>query len=251
MSDGSGTPMFPARDARLTPEAVAERGFTQVKRGYAESEVRAFLRMVSDDLGSMRSRERELASRIQELEARLSRPSQPPSDQDLIAALGEETARVLGQAREAALARGERKFDQLLPLCSSKTLGLIREFQNAVVRELVERSLSSAEELGVSTVLISGGVAANRQLRATFEERAKRSGLDVYFPSLALSTDNAAMIAAAAHALTLDAARSAYWTSNVRERNSSLTRADFSRAFPMQSEAMRVRVLQALTQLGF
>jgi N6-L-threonylcarbamoyladenine synthase len=103
------------------------------------------------------------------------------------------------EAREAALARGERKFDQLLPLCSSKTLGLIREFQNAVVRELVERSLSSAEELGVSTVLISGGVAANRQLRATFEERAKRSGLDVYFPSLALSTDNAAMIAAAAY----------------------------------------------------
>jgi N6-L-threonylcarbamoyladenine synthase len=88
------------------------------------------------------------------------------------------------EAREAALARGERKFDQLLPLCSSKTLGLIREFQNAVVRELVERSLSSAEELGV---------------RATFEERAKRSGLDVYFPSLALSTDNAAMIAAAAY----------------------------------------------------
>jgi len=103
------------------------------------------------------------------------------------------------EAREAALARGERKFDQLLPLCSSKTLGLIREFQNAVVRELVERSLSSAEELGVPTVLISGGVAANRQLRATFEERAKRSGLDVYFPSLALSTDNAAMIAAAAY----------------------------------------------------
>jgi hypothetical protein len=60
-----------------------------------------------------------------------------------------------------------------------------------------------------------------------------------------------AMIAAAAHALTLDASRAAYWTSNVRERNSSLTRADFSRAFPMQSEAMRVRVLQALAQLGF
>jgi tetratricopeptide (TPR) repeat protein len=60
-----------------------------------------------------------------------------------------------------------------------------------------------------------------------------------------------AMIAATAHALTLDAARAAYWTSNVRERNSSLTRTDFSRAFPMQSEAMRVRVLQALAQLGF
>src|SRR6266436_9655867 len=58
MTDSSGTPMFPARDYRLTPEAVAERGFSHVKRGYAESEVRAFLRMVADDLGSMRTRER-------------------------------------------------------------------------------------------------------------------------------------------------------------------------------------------------
>src|SRR5262252_4613805 len=38
-------------------------------------------------------------------------------------------------AREAALARGERNFEQLLPLCSTKTLALIREFQNAVVRD--------------------------------------------------------------------------------------------------------------------
>ena len=60
-----------------------------------------------------------------------------------------------------------------------------------------------------------------------------------------------AMIAAAAHALILTAARAAYWTAKVRERNSSLTRADFSRSFPMQSESMRVRVLQALAQLGF
>jgi TolB-like protein/DNA-binding winged helix-turn-helix (wHTH) protein len=60
-----------------------------------------------------------------------------------------------------------------------------------------------------------------------------------------------AMIAAAAQALALDAAAAARWTSNVRERNSSLTRADFSRAFPMQSETMRARVLRALAQLGF
>ena len=60
-----------------------------------------------------------------------------------------------------------------------------------------------------------------------------------------------AMIAAAAHALKLDAARAAYWAANVRERNPSLTRADFSRAFPMKSDAMRLRVQQALAQLGF
>ncbi len=101
--------------------------------------------------------------------------------------------------REAAIARGERKFDQLLPLCGPKTLALVREFQNAVVRDLVERTMRAAEELNVATVLVSGGVAANRQLRATFEDRARSAGLNVYFPSHALSTDNAAMIAAAAY----------------------------------------------------
>src|SRR5438046_907686 len=63
------------------------------------------------------------------------------------------------QARESAIARGERKFDQLLPLCGARTLGLVREFQNAVVRDLVERTLRAAEELGVPTLLVSGGVA--------------------------------------------------------------------------------------------
>ena len=103
------------------------------------------------------------------------------------------------RTREEALQRGERKFEQLLPLCSPKTLALVREFQNAVVRELVERTMRAAEELSVESVLVSGGVAANSQLRATFEERGKSAGIDVFFPSRALSTDNAAMIAAAAY----------------------------------------------------
>jgi N6-L-threonylcarbamoyladenine synthase len=103
------------------------------------------------------------------------------------------------QTREAAVARGERKFDQLLPLCSQKTLGLVKEFQNAVVRDLVDRTIQAAESLGVPTILVSGGVAANRQLRAVFEDRARALALKVYFPSMALSTDNAAMIAAAAY----------------------------------------------------
>jgi N6-L-threonylcarbamoyladenine synthase len=102
-------------------------------------------------------------------------------------------------AREAAIARGERSFQQLLPLCGPKTLGLVREFQNAVVHDLVERTMRVADELNVPTVLVSGGVAANRQLRSSFEERARNTGFNVYFPSPALSTDNAAMIAAAAY----------------------------------------------------
>jgi len=101
--------------------------------------------------------------------------------------------------REQAMAQGHRTFDELLPLCSPATLGLVREFQNAVVRDLVERTLAAAEESGVGSILVSGGVAANAMLRATLLGRARERGLKVYFPSRELSTDNAAMIAAAAY----------------------------------------------------
>lgn len=60
-----------------------------------------------------------------------------------------------------------------------------------------------------------------------------------------------AMIAAAAQALGGDAARAAFWAANARARNASLTAADFFRAFPMQSDAMRGRVAKALAGLGF
>ena len=115
--------------------------------------------------------------------------------------------------REDALARGERKFDQLFPLCSKTTLGLVREFQNAVIRDLVERTMAASEQLDVESILVSGGVAANSQLRATFVERAKAAGVEVFFPSRALSTDNAAMIAAAAYS-RLRAGRLADFTLN-------------------------------------
>jgi N6-L-threonylcarbamoyladenine synthase len=101
--------------------------------------------------------------------------------------------------REAALARGERKYEQLLPLCSPQTLALVREFQNAVVRDLVDRTMAAAGQLYADSVLVSGGVAANSQLRSTFEQRGKSAGIETYFPSRGLSTDNAAMIAAAAY----------------------------------------------------
>jgi N6-L-threonylcarbamoyladenine synthase len=102
-------------------------------------------------------------------------------------------------AREAALARGERKAAQLRPLCSRQTLDLVASFQRSVVGDLVNRTLAAAEERDARSVLVSGGVAANSELRRTFEEEAGALGLEVFFPSRALSTDNAAMIAAAAY----------------------------------------------------
>jgi N6-L-threonylcarbamoyladenine synthase len=101
--------------------------------------------------------------------------------------------------RNSVIERGERSFEQLQALCSPQTLALIKEFQDAVVRDLVERTMSVAERISAESVLVSGGVAANSALRAAFEARGKATGIEVFFPSRALSTDNAAMIAAAAY----------------------------------------------------
>ncbi|MFZ0909927.1 MAG: tRNA (adenosine(37)-N6)-threonylcarbamoyltransferase complex transferase subunit TsaD [Candidatus Acidiferrales bacterium] len=103
------------------------------------------------------------------------------------------------EERNAALARGERKADALKPLCSQATLDLIASFQKAVVGDLVRRTIAAALEYKSKSILVSGGVAANRDLRTEFEKSGKREGMEVYFPSRALSTDNAAMIAAAAY----------------------------------------------------
>jgi N6-L-threonylcarbamoyladenine synthase len=103
------------------------------------------------------------------------------------------------EARTKALQQGFRKAADLMPLCSPRTLSMIRNFQAAVVQDLVNRTLEAAAETRARTVLVSGGVAANSELRARFESRASALGLNVFFPSRALSTDNAAMIAAAAY----------------------------------------------------
>jgi N6-L-threonylcarbamoyladenine synthase len=103
-------------------------------------------------------------------------------------------------AREQAMARGERSADALRALSSPATLDLAASFQRAVVDSLVSRTLAAAEEHAVRTVFVSGGVAANSELRRVFEAEAGGRGIEVFFPSRALSTDNAAMIAAAGHA---------------------------------------------------
>jgi N6-L-threonylcarbamoyladenine synthase len=87
--------------------------------------------------------------------------------------------------------------DELRRHCSQATLDLIASFQNAVVQDLVERTLAAADDARVDTIFVSGGVACNSLLRRRFSEESR--GFQVFFPSLALSTDNAAMIAAAGY----------------------------------------------------
>jgi N6-L-threonylcarbamoyladenine synthase len=104
---------------------------------------------------------------------------------------------------------------EALALCPQPTLDLIASFQHAVVGDLIKKTFAAAESLNVRRIFVTGGVAANRELRRRFTAEAARRNLHtchpersvtqskdlhfvVSFPTLALSTDNAAMIAAAA-----------------------------------------------------
>ena len=91
--------------------------------------------------------------------------------------------------RQAALAS-----DQLPP---GEVADLAASFQRRVVDTLVERAFAAAHWHGAKAIGIAGGVSANSRLRHDALAKAGRSEIPVFIPSLALSTDNAAMIAAA------------------------------------------------------
>ncbi|MGA7220487.1 MAG: tRNA (adenosine(37)-N6)-threonylcarbamoyltransferase complex transferase subunit TsaD [Candidatus Sulfotelmatobacter sp.] len=103
-------------------------------------------------------------------------------------------------ARKSALANIPKPgIEDYLANCDRKTRDLIASFQRAIVGDLVGKTLAAAHACDVATLFVTGGVAANDELRRTFARDAAREGLPVYFPSRPLSTDNAAMIAAAAY----------------------------------------------------
>jgi len=104
------------------------------------------------------------------------------------------------EARRKALgAIIKPKLEDYLAHCDKQTLDLVASFQRAMVEDLVSKTLAAAREYDVATLFVTGGVAANNELRQTFEQESAREGLPVFFPSRPLSTDNAAMIAAAAY----------------------------------------------------
>ncbi len=90
------------------------------------------------------------------------------------------------------------RVEDYLANCDKLTLDLVASFQRALIEDLVGKTMAAAEGYGVATLFVTGGVAANQELRQTFEREGAHRGLPVYFPSRPLSTDNAAMIAAAA-----------------------------------------------------
>jgi N6-L-threonylcarbamoyladenine synthase len=100
-------------------------------------------------------------------------------------------------ARRALLReRLQPSFEEWLAVTPPRTLDLLASFQHAVIAELLIRAAAAAERIDARSMIVSGGVACNAGLRAA--ARSARLPYPVHFPSPGLSTDNAAMIAAAA-----------------------------------------------------
>jgi len=111
-----------------------------------------------------------------------------------------EAMRPAIEARRQALASVMKpKGEDYVAACDRETLNLVASFQRAMVDDLVSKTLAAARSYDVATLFVTGGVAANNELRQRFELAASQEGLPVFFPSRPLSTDNAAMIAAAAY----------------------------------------------------
>jgi len=110
---------------------------------------------------------------------------------------------IAGRTQAVAALGRNPTLEEWRALCDPATLDLIASFQQAVVADLVERTVAAVDERSAAgeppaSIFLTGGVAANRALRREMQAAAERLGLGLFAPALALCTDNAAMIAAAA-----------------------------------------------------
>jgi N6-L-threonylcarbamoyladenine synthase len=115
------------------------------------------------------------------------------SDQSMDFSFSGIKTAVLRKVREEGLAEMDEETSRNDP----GRLDLLAGFQEGVVGALVDRTFTAAGDMNPASVLLTGGVAANSRLREAMTEAADERGIRFYCPHRSLTTDNAAMIAAA------------------------------------------------------
>ena len=145
----------------LTPEDIAYRSFAGARRGLSEAEVREFLQEVAAEMAAAIGRERELIARVNDLEQRLAHPPAPTEEQ-VLDHLGEETARVLRSAQEAA--------DEIRANASTRGQAIVEQAESEAAR--TQRAAEAAlgekareAEVAATVILREAGGKAQADLR--------------------------------------------------------------------------------------
>ncbi|MEO6469505.1 MAG: DivIVA domain-containing protein, partial [Acidimicrobiia bacterium] len=162
---------------RLTPEEVATRGFAAAFRGISELEVRNFLKRVAEELALARAREEELIALADDLRDQVKSPPIVTEDR-LLDALGEETARVLRSAQESAeqiRARAEEK---------AHTTIADAEAAGAATREEADADAAAMRDAAQTA-------AAARENEASEYAEQLRATVDAEVEALRTATDTA------------------------------------------------------------
>ncbi len=150
--------------SRLSPEEIVNRGFASAFRGVSETEVRNFLRRIADDLTAMRAREADLNRQIEELRERLANPP-PVTEQQLLEALGEETARVLRSAQDAAEEMRKRAEERAAE-------------RVAEAKEAADRIRQEAEQQAATRTELAERRAAELELEAQTKSTEQREAAE-------------------------------------------------------------------------
>ncbi len=87
--------------------------------------------------------------------------------------------------------------EKITPLTDQDTIGIAREFEEAVTEVLIRKTHAAIEKTAAESLILGGGVVANEYLRAAFARLAKEHSIPLFAPHPTLATDNALMIATA------------------------------------------------------
>ncbi|MFM7616576.1 MAG: DivIVA domain-containing protein [Actinomycetes bacterium] len=166
---------------KLTPDEIASRSFGRAVRGVSEQEVRSFLTRVAEEVGALNDREDALRERNRALEAELANPP-APTEQQLLAALGEETARVLRSAQEAAEDIRTRAEDRAAVVLreAEETARSTRETAETEARERTEAAEATAAAIESAATDASGSLREAAETHAAqVREDAERDAARV------------------------------------------------------------------------
>ena len=166
---------------KLTPDEIASRSFAKALRGVSESEVRSFLGRVAEEVAAISEREDSLRTRIGALEEQLRSPK-APTDQELLTALGEETARVLRSAQSAAediRARSEERAATVLKESDEHSKTMSDAAEEAATSQVNLANESSNAQIAAAESSSAATKAAATAAATTIFETAERDASEV------------------------------------------------------------------------